>query len=222
VKPVDIMSNRPWSEDLLDYLASDFAQGGFDMKRLLATIANSSTYQSVAAEPHVGPAVNFVFRGPVPRRLTAEQFVDSVWTITGSKPAKRDANVNVPRESTVDAPPPLVRASLVKSTMLMRALGRPNREQVVTTRPADLSTLQALELNNGKEFVGLLNKGAERLQAVPAEERIRSLFLQCLCRLPSSEEVTVALDILEEDEAGQGTVDLLWMIFMLPEFQFVN
>ena len=36
------------------------------------------------------------------------------------------------------------------------------RYRVVTTRPAELTTLQALELNNGAEFVGYLERGASR------------------------------------------------------------
>ena len=39
-----------------------------------------------------------------------------------------------------------VRATLVDCDPLMRSLGRPNREQVVTTRPDQLTTLQALDL----------------------------------------------------------------------------
>ncbi|MEM7316300.1 MAG: DUF1553 domain-containing protein, partial [Planctomycetota bacterium] len=181
-----------------------------------------------------------VFKGPVARRMTAEQFVDAVWTITGNVPKKRDAEVRVPSEAKqaeqngAEANQPagkaegkketykLVRSSLVKSTLLMRALGRPNREQVVTTRPAELSTLQALELNNGKEFVGLLNSGAKRFESSTREELVDSLFMQCLCRSPSDEERAIAFDILGDDNDGQGTVDLLWMVFMLPEFQLVN
>ena len=43
-----------------------------------------------------------------------------------------------------------VRATLVDCDDLMRSLGRPNREQVVTTRPDQLTTLQALDLANGQ------------------------------------------------------------------------
>src|SRR5262249_8040472 len=43
-----------------------------------------------------------------------------------------------------------VRASLVAADPLTTALGRPNREQVLTLRSPNATTLQALELTNGK------------------------------------------------------------------------
>ena len=52
------------------------------------------------------------------------------------------------------------RASLVASDMLMRSLGRPNREQVVSDRPANLTTLQALDLANSPLLAETLNRGA--------------------------------------------------------------
>ena len=34
-EPVDEMDNQPWNADLLDWLASDFAANGYDLKYLL-------------------------------------------------------------------------------------------------------------------------------------------------------------------------------------------
>ena len=62
-----------------------------------------------------------------------------------------------------DTTPPArrhVRASLVTADLLMRSLGRPNREQVVTVRPDHLSTLQALDLSNGAILADTLTRGA--------------------------------------------------------------
>ena len=107
-----------------------------------------------------------------------------------------------------------VRASLLRSNLLMRALGRPNREQVVTTRPAELSTLQALELNNGKDFVSLLERGAQRRPDLTPQQ----LYAEALGRAPSPKEQEIAKQILE----SQGVADLLWAVFMLPEFQIIR
>jgi hypothetical protein len=113
-----------------------------------------------------------------------------------------------------------VRASLVKSTLLMRALGRPNREQVVTTRPADLTTLQALELNNGTEFVNYLNRGAAKLAT--EKELIETLYLDALSRPPTSLEKQVAGEIIGAKMTRERVADFLWTVLMLPEFQFIN
>ncbi len=45
---------------------------------------------------------------------------------------------------------PMTRASLVKSDFLMRTLGRPNRDQIVSMRPNELTTLEAIDLANGQ------------------------------------------------------------------------
>ena len=80
VAPVDEMDNVPWSQELLDWLAYDFIENGYDFQHLLATIMTSQTYQ-LSAVPYSSPtslnAESFVFQGPALRRLTVEQFVDA-------------------------------------------------------------------------------------------------------------------------------------------------
>src|SRR5690606_1642771 len=73
----------------------------------------------------------------------------------------KDARLGLARTKIADEPP--VRAALVKSDLLMRALGRPNREQVVTVRPEELSTLLAIDLANGEILASLLARGAENI-----------------------------------------------------------
>jgi hypothetical protein len=103
----------------------------------------------------------------------------------------------------------------------MRALGRPNREQVVTSRPSDLTTLQALELNNGAEFVNYLNRGSSKL-ILQRGSLIEDLYLTALSRPPNEFEISVAHEILGAKYTQERVADLLWMVLMLPEFQFIN
>ncbi|HEV7403271.1 MAG TPA: DUF1549 domain-containing protein [Chthoniobacteraceae bacterium] len=77
VEPLDDMDRAPWSTDLLDWLASDFEAHGYDIKRTIETIMTSSAYGMAAAEPPAGKQ-EYVFRGPLVRRLTAEQFADAL------------------------------------------------------------------------------------------------------------------------------------------------
>jgi len=79
VAPVDEMDNLPWSQELLDWLASDFIAHEYDLKYLIQTILTSKTYQLpsvVYSSPEYLRSQQFVFRGPTPRRLSAEQFAD--------------------------------------------------------------------------------------------------------------------------------------------------
>lgn len=80
VAPVDEMDNLPWSQELLDWLAADFMDHGYDFHHLLRQIMTSRTYQLPAVaypSPEYLASEQFVFQGPVVRRLTAEQFVDA-------------------------------------------------------------------------------------------------------------------------------------------------
>ena len=81
ISPVDEMDNRPWNQELLDWLAADFIESGYDLKNLLLTIMTSRAYQlpSVAYEARNDLMdQRFVFRGPAVRRMSAEQFADAM------------------------------------------------------------------------------------------------------------------------------------------------
>lgn len=86
VEPLDDMDRAPWSADLLDWLASDFEAHGYDVKHTIATIMTSSAYSMAAVELPAGKQ-EYVFRGPLVRRLTAEQFADALSTLADEWPA---------------------------------------------------------------------------------------------------------------------------------------
>ena len=116
------------------------------------------------------------------------------------------------------------RSALLKSNMLMRSLGRPNREQVVTTRPDSLSTLQAIDLANGEILNSMLAAGAEKLltETTNPPDFASRLFRESLCREPSTQERELVLLLLGESPTVESVQDVLWMLVMLPEFQFVQ
>jgi hypothetical protein len=228
VHPVDMMGTRPWSEDLLDYLASYLVENKYDLKKLLEHIARSRAYQSAHAVRRTEPAgEDFIFAGPEVKRLTAEQFLDALWMITKTAPAKAVAPVPLPAfDPSTSAERQFVRASLINADALMRSLGRPNREQVVTTRPDQLTTLQALDLANGQILSDTLARGAANLlkaepKATP-EERVESLYRRALCRRPTPAELAAARELLGDKATPEALADLLWVVFLLPEFQLIR
>ncbi|MGV3483881.1 MAG: DUF1549 domain-containing protein, partial [Planctomycetaceae bacterium] len=93
VHPLDAMQSEPWNADLLDYLAVSLSDNRYDLKSVLRLIATSQAYQAPCVVQAAEPGTDYVFRGPVARRMTAEQFVDNLWQITGSAPTKMDAPV---------------------------------------------------------------------------------------------------------------------------------
>lgn len=408
VHPVDAMQTEPWSADLLDYLAVHLADNKYDLKKTIELIATSQAYQSRMQVMSDGvDDKGYVYAGPRARRMTAEQFMDAVWTLTDAGPTKIDAPItraapNAPaparavssgpgagapshpsakwiwsradsgaapagetitlrRTLTLDQPPAkafavitcdngytlyingkqagkgdnweepdsitltphlkkgvnellivasnggsgpnpaalyfearlykdeekfdtlisddhwewtasqpekngkfkvapkdwrksalvngqgtwaavngklatglsgaqaasklMVRASLVKNNFLMRSLGRPHREQIVTVRPDELTTLEALDLSNGEILAITLTRGAKNLLGQrwdSPDAFVTWLFRAALCREPSAAERSVLVASLGATLTEQGIEDVLWSVVMLPEFQLVR
>jgi mono/diheme cytochrome c family protein len=117
-----------------------------------------------------------------------------------------------------------VRAALVTADPLMTALGRPNREQVLTTRTSAATTLQALEMTNGKTLAEALRRGSEKLLAnsrLSTRELVISLFERALARPPKPDELELSQELVGTPAKKEGVEDLLWAVAMLPEFQLI-
>jgi hypothetical protein len=413
VHPVDAMGTEPWSEEILDYLGWHLAQNGYNLKETLRLITTSRAYQAEAVHRVKDDQTGaFVFRGPRAKRMTAEQFVDTLWQLTGAAPKTWDAPVRrgepgpeeltgkalrsnwvrvsvqdagaavaearkakpvalrkrfvvegkpaglygvavgqggalriflngaeqkggalrtfgneseirlgggvktgentlvlvgvpqgkegevlarfeaeiplaggakmalgtgegwevafgvadellrsgkvalaadaskdskealewtggvavveEPKAAVVDSArflrdlvwanraQPAARASLLKSDLLMRTLGRPNRDQIVTSRPQDLSTLEALDLSAGQKLSEILGAGARRMGSVEPGKLVDGLYLQALSRQPTGGERAAALELLGEKPGAQAVEDLMWALVVQPEFQLVR
>lgn len=139
VEPVDDMDAKPSNPDLLDWLAYDFAQNGHDLKYLLKLLMTSSEYQRADATP---------------RRISAEQLTDTLSAVTGEWRTLTSNNSDRAF---------LARDWQLKSSPLTRAMGRPIRDQVYTTRGEEATTFQLLELSNGPTLAAMLHRGSRRL-----------------------------------------------------------
>jgi len=117
------------------------------------------------------------------------------------------------------------RAGLAPADSLMLALGRPNREVVVSTRASAATTLQALELTNGAMLAGLLKDGAARWVADKngggGRDLVQRLYARALGRKPSSAELRLGEETVGATPGKEGVEDLLWAVTMLPEFQLI-
>lgn len=223
VEPLDDMEKPAWNADLLDWLAEDFADHGYDVKHVIEVMLTSRAYQlpSVAAAEKTESA--FVFRGPLVRRMTAEQFRDAVGELADVWYAKPAAHI-VRADGTTNRFA-TVRAVLVPADPLQVALGRPNREQVVTSRASAATTLETLELTNGAELADLLKRGAEEMLSQPDKASqgkvVPWLYEEALGRKPTTEELRLALALAGQPIQKTGLEDLLWSLAMLPEFQLI-
>jgi mono/diheme cytochrome c family protein len=79
---------KPTHPELLDWLAADFVENGWTMKRLHRTIMKSKTYQQAGTNPRmkdlaIEDSSNHLLAYFPVRRLTAEELRDSLLTVTG-------------------------------------------------------------------------------------------------------------------------------------------
>lgn len=117
------------------------------------------------------------------------------------------------------------RASLVKQHPFLKALGRPSRENVATSREDQATLLQALELTNGEFLSSTLQEGAEKwLEEFEgnADLIVHELFQKAFSRDPSEAEKTSIMQAIGERPSKESIQDLFWSIIMLAEFQFIS
>jgi hypothetical protein len=141
---------------------------------------------------------------------------------------------------------PMVRASLIKADPLMRSLGRPNRDQIVSMRPTELTTLEAMDLSNGQTLADWLARGADLWNArraslhadaqtiretptretptleAPTRELIDRIYMHALSRHPRIEELQTIDEMIGPTLERTELEDILWSVVMLPEFQYVR
>lgn len=214
VEPVDEMDNPAWNQDLLDWLAVDLVHHGYDLKHTMALLLTSQAYQRTAV-PLDPDADNFIFHGPVVRRLSAEQFLDSIDQVIAAADGRSE---NEPRGTGRQ------RAGLRKIDPLIRTLGRTKRDVVVTQRESVATTAQLIELSNGKALAELMVNGGKAWldSGMESNAMVEALFVQTLGRTPAEREKESARAILGTPAAAQGIEDLLWMLAMHPEFQLIH
>ena len=78
----DWESAKPTHPELLDHLAYELIDSGYDAKHLARMILNSHSYQRRPASEKRAAAL---FAGPERRRLTAEQLLDSLFRVAGKR-----------------------------------------------------------------------------------------------------------------------------------------
>jgi hypothetical protein len=219
IEPTDDMDADPWDADLLDELAINLSDNGYDLKQTLGMILTSRAYQLPAVVQESERDEKFIFHGPLVRRMSAEQFTDAVSEVTGvwpTKPATQPAMEGTPQA-------PEIRSALCTATPLTTAMGRPNREQVVTERATAATTLQALEMTNGRTLADLLHKAAVKMTAGQnTDQVIDELYQRALGRDPTAAELDTARALVGPQPSIDGVEDLSWAVFMLPEFQLIR
>ncbi|MEQ8788503.1 MAG: DUF1549 and DUF1553 domain-containing protein [Pirellulaceae bacterium] len=222
VEPVDDFrdSNPPSNAALLDALAKDFEESGFDRKHILRTILNSRTYQASSRTNAFNQDDAKYFSHYEPRLLTAEQLLDAICHLT-SVPEKF-GNLPTGTKATQLPSPDLAESDF------MKIFGQPERQTVCECeRSSDSNLGQALQLYNGPLVHGKLRSENNRLRRLLASgksprEIIETLYLAALSRKPSEDELKTLLAHLQSkpDAQAEALEDVCWAILNMNEFLF--
>jgi hypothetical protein len=216
----------PTHPELLDWLAVEFVEQGWSMKKLHRLIVTSATYrQSSRVTPELAakdPQNRWLARGPR-FRIEAELVRDSVLRISGLlSPRIGGPSVFPPQppgvtsEGTygglpwnVSAGPDRYRRGMytfAKRTApyaMFNTFDSPSGEACVARREVSNTPLQALTLMNDTVFV----EGAQALGtqmatgAGSADERLTNLFRRCLVRPPTADELKLLGEFLARQQA---------------------
>jgi hypothetical protein len=221
VDPIDDFrdSNPPSNGPLLDALAKDFAEHGFDRKHLLRTILNSRTYQASCKTNALNETDEIYFSHQMPRFLSAEQLLDAINHATGL--TQTFGGLPPGTKATQLPAPDIVKVDFLK------VFGQPERSTVCACERADDSNLgMAIELFNGSLVHDKLRDPNNRFRKAltegkPTEEVIRELYLVSLSREPSPSELKTAVDhCATSGDVAAGIEDICWALLNTEEFLF--
>ncbi len=221
VDPIDDFreSNPPANEPLLDALAKDFVESGFDRKHLIRVILNSRTYQSSYQANESNQVDHTYFSHQEPRLLGAEQLLDAINQSLGL--TQTFGNLPPGTKATQLPAPDIAKVNFLK------IFGQPERMTVCACERSGESNLgMAIELFNGAELHNKLRDSNNRFRAVLArgssvEETIREIYAAALCRQPSDIELKAALThCAKREDPAAGVEDVCWALFNTDEFVF--
>lgn len=230
VEPIDDFraSNPPSHPELLEELARDFVNHGYDLRQLLRVIMNSRTYQLSTVPNDSNAADESNFARAYVRRLAAEQLLDSQAQVL-------DVRLKL------TGYPPGTRAAQTAGALSerRRGEGRADAEQFLASfgKPARLlpsecerscepTMGQAFQMMNGPVLNEMLReKGNVVDQMVSSadlvEHRVEKLFWSALSRAPSEVELQKLSEHLG-DGANQRAAfeDIVWSVVNAREFLF--
>lgn len=234
----------PSHPELLDWLARDFMEHGWDVKRLVRQIVLSSTYRqdSQTLPEFVARDPDNVWLGRASvYRLPAEMLRDNALSVSGLLVSKIGGPPVRPydlkeafRPVNPESGEGLYRRSLytywirTDPSPVMLTMDAAQRDVCTMRRERTASPLQGLVMMNGPQFVEAARALAWRVmeQSPDHAERARRMFRCATSRFPSESELAAMLDLTQRmeqhyrdhpDEADQLCGVGQWQPDSIPE-----
>lgn len=217
---------QPTNARLLEDLTTSFISSGYDLRALLRTIANSSSYQlSSSYTPGAwNEGWTTYYARHYPHRLTAEELLDAITKAT-----------SVPQPVTIGGLGSVAHAMQFPDTSeppsrtalgtFLDEFGRGNRDD--EARKNDSSIVQALSLLNNTIVTNRVkkttaNSSVAKVLAATSDPAtiVDQLYLATLSRHPNATEQGIAVNYLKNGNLQQHTEDLQYALINSLEFLF--
>jgi hypothetical protein len=244
------MGARPSNQELLDYLANTFVEGGWKMKPLHRMILLSNAWQQASVSPaeklgmEKDPDDNLVWKF-AKRRLEAEEIRDSMLAVSGRLNTKMGGpSVMIPIDQDLvkmlKRPqywvPTKDESEYTRRTIyliykrnlqlpFMGVFDAPDMQLSCARRQQSTHAPQALELLNGDTSNELAKSFADRIaeeEATPAA-RVDRMWRLAVGRPPTAKEKLLAMNYLSEKPGDKVRLkELALDVFNLNAFLYVN
>jgi hypothetical protein len=220
VEPEDDMreTNPPTNPELLAKLSEHFVASGYDLKGLIRTICQSSTYQLSALPNEFNLKDKQNFSRYYPKRLKAEVLYDAFHQVSDTS------------ENFSQLPPGTTAVQMPDASVapyFLKVFGQPQGDTACECERSDEANLaQSLHLLNSREIQDKIARGrAQKLAADkdrPHPEKIAELYRWVYSREPLSDELAVAIAHIEKhpDNPQVAYEDILWALINTKEFLF--
>lgn len=226
VEPLDDFraSNPASNPELLDALAKDFVDHGFDLRSLIRVIMNSRTYQLSVVPNSTNEKDELNFARSIPRRLTAEQLLDCQSQVAGYQPR---FVAYPPGTRAVQVAGALSERNRGKSTVdtFLAEFGKPPRLlPSECERSSEPTMSQAFQLVSGLLVEEMITAKENQLskfeeQKLSNQQMVEELYWAGLSRAPTETERTRLTQYIAGAENKRDALeDILWGIVNSKEF----
>ncbi len=227
--PPDPWTLQPSNPQLLNALAQDFINSGYDLKSLMRQIANSDAYQLSSRYSGTAPDERLFARKLV-RRLWGEEIHDAIAQSSNILPVYRIGSVpSGPLTWAMQFPEPRNMPGGTTTAFLDSFL-RGNRDE--EDRRGDPALTQALNLMNDSFVMTRVRASGTGASAsllakslpMADDQLVDNLFLNVLSRYPGEDEKKTALANLASGSGAAGrqqkAENLLWSLYNKVDFIF--